>query len=772
MKTTVKMKALFFMIPLLVLMSLMFTYASVRTEKQIIRDEIIKRAETITTLATKTGELPILSGNPELLKSTASFLRANSEVASVTFYDARMTMLVHSGAQTSSRSPVLPANTPIYMSEEDDSFIFYAPVYTVRTQEDFDIFQEAGVARTVKERIGWIRLGFSKASMRENERNIVAQGLLMALIFATVSSILVYFLISLATRPLSRIVEVAHAIAHGDFNQETGINQRDEVGALADAFRSMKNAIRQVVQETNGLMLAVQAGNLDMRGNAEAFEGGWRELVTGVNDLTNEFAIVNRELTESTAAAEAASLAKSEFLANMSHELRTPLNAIMGYAQILKRQDNMTEAQRQQLETVRSSGEHLLMLINDILDVGKIEAQKMELEDLPFDLSALIRQVFNITKLHAEEKDIRFQYEAGTPLPEYVRGDERKLRQILLNLLSNAVKYTKRGSVTMRVSYGRVGAGLFRCEITDTGIGIPADKLEAVFEPFTQLVADRQVREGTGLGLNITKRLVELMQGELGVESTLGKGSTFWLQVALSPVAEIQDIPKSAEQLITGYQGERKRILIVDDNVTNTSMLVSLLAPLGFEVASAENGRVALVQAEVSRPDLVLLDLVMPEMDGLEMAREMRQHPSLAGTRIIGASATVSDSPHKELFASVCDDFIVKPLDIDLLLDKIRMHLQIVWETTQSRAAEAVFSKEAEESREQIEMPPAGELKELYDLGLLGDMRKIQAWAARLEERDAKYGPFADKLRELAGGFKTKAILALAKHPAGEEHDL
>ncbi|HEY4744081.1 MAG TPA: ATP-binding protein [Desulfuromonadaceae bacterium] len=769
MKTTVKMKALLFMIPLLVLMSLIFTYASIRTEKQIIRHEIIKRAETITTLATKTGELPILSGNPELLKSTAAFLRATSEVASVTFYDARMTMLIHDGARIVRQLPGLPPDVPISMSEDDDSFVFYAPVYTVRTQEDFDIFQEAAAVRTVRERIGWIRLGFSKSAMRENERRIVEQGLMLAFMFATVSSILVYFLISLATRPLERIVDVAHAIAHGDLNRETGVVQNDEIGALAEAFRSMKNAIRQVLQETNGLILAVRDGRLESRGNAGAFEGGWRELVTGVNELIDEFAKVNEELKETTLAAETANRAKSEFLANMSHELRTPLNAIMGYSQILKRQENLTEAQRQHMETVRSSGEHLLMLINDILDVGKIETQRMELEDHPFDLSALIRQVFNITKLQAEEKDLRFTYETGTPLPEFVRGDERKLRQILLNLLSNAVKYTRRGSITLRVRYGRGEAGVFRCEVADTGIGIPADKLETVFEPFTQLVTDRQVREGTGLGLHISKRLVGLMQGTMGVESTPGAGSTFWLEVTLPPVAEAQNVLEGTEHAITGYQGERKRILVVDDNIPNTSMLVSLLVPLGFEVATAENGRVALLQVEVSRPDLVLLDLVMPVMDGLEMVREMRQHPNLAGTKIIGASATASDSTAKESFIRLCDDFIVKPINIDLLLDKIRMHLRIVWDMGRTQAVERAYRTEAEEHGEQIEIPPGTCLKELHELGLLGDMRKIQAWATRLEETDGRYGPFAERLRDLASGFKTKAILALAERHAGED---
>ncbi|HEX9078541.1 MAG TPA: ATP-binding protein [Desulfuromonadaceae bacterium] len=768
MKTTVKMKALLFMIPLLVLMSLIFTYASIRSEKRIIRNEIIKRAETITTLATKTGELPILSGNPELLKSTAAFLMANSEVSSVTFYDSGMMLLVHSGTRTARHLPATPPDAPISMSEDDDAFVFYAPVYTVRTQEDFDIFQEAGAARTVKDRIGWIRLDFSKSSMRENEKRIVGQGLLLGLAFAAASSILVYFLISLATRPLGRIVDVAHAIAHGDLSRETGIDQHDEIGALAEAFRSMKNAIRRVLQETNGLILAVRDGKLDTRGNAEAFEGGWRELVTGVNDLIDEFATVNEELKETTLAAETASRAKSEFLANMSHELRTPLNAIMGYSQMLKRQANMTDTQRQQLETVRSSGEHLLMLINDILDVGKIEAQKMELEDRPFDLSALMRQVFNITRLQAEEKELRFAYETATPLPEYVLGDERKLRQILLNLLTNAVKYTPRGSVTLRVSYGREDEGQFRCEVVDTGIGIPTDKLAAVFEPFTQLAPDRRVREGTGLGLHISKRLAALMGGDMGVESTPGKGSTFWLRVALPPVTQIQDLLEDTEHTITGYRGERKRILVVDDNIINTSLLVSLLMPLGFEVATAENGRLALLQAEVSRPDLVLLDLSMPEMDGLEMAGEMKRRPKLAGVKIIGASATGSDSTHKELFSTVCDDFIVKPINIDLLLDKIRTLLQIVWETPRTQAAEAAFRREAEERRERIEMPPEAYLKELRELALLGDMRKIQAWAARLEETDGRYRPFAARLRELAVGFKTKAILSLAGHHAGE----
>lgn len=468
------------------------------------------------------------------------------------------------------------------------------------------------------------------------------------------------------------------------------------------------------------------------------------------------------ELVVAKERAEVASQAKSAFLSSMSHELRTPLNAILGYAQILKRQTNLTDAQRQQLEIVRGSGEHLLTLINDILDMGKIEAQKMEIEELSFDLSALLRQVFNIAKIKADERDLEFQYEESTELPKFVRGDQRKLKQILLNLVSNAIKYTRRGHVITRVSFDR-NSGIFRCEVSDTGIGIALDKLEAIFEPFTQLVGAGQVREGTGLGLSITKHLITLLQGTVAVESEPGKGSTFRVELPL-PAISGGDIPEEmAEEAVTGYQGRRRRILVVDDNITNLSMLVALLEPLGFELSTADNGREAVLQAVKQQPDLVLLDLVMPEKDGLEVAQEMRRLDELHGTRIIGTSATVSDSARKDAFAAVCDDFLVKPIRHELLLEKIGKHLGIVWETASPAVPVAAARIETKEREGPVEAPPPEELTELYELALMGDMQRIRSWAALLEERDPRYSRFAGKLRHLAGSFKAKAIVALVE---------
>ncbi|MDP3481386.1 MAG: histidine kinase dimerization/phospho-acceptor domain-containing protein, partial [Desulfoprunum sp.] len=254
------------------------------------------------------------------------------------------------------------------------------------------------------------------------------------------------------TKPIHQLVQLAQKVSAGDLSITLQDKRpgRDEIGILIQAFNAMIRQLRQ------------------------SFETLEERVVVRTHELNDS----NQQLQIAKDAAETANRAKSDFLSRMSHELRTPLNAILGYAQILKHHNNLFEAQRQQLDIMRSSGEHLLTLINDILDVGKIEASKMEVEDLAFDLPALMGQVFDLTKLQAEEKTLSFQYEADTPLPAYVRGDERKLRQILLNLLSNAVKYTSRGSVTMRVSY--TAAGLFRCEVIDTGIGIPEDKLEAI----------------------------------------------------------------------------------------------------------------------------------------------------------------------------------------------------------------------------------------------------------------------------------------------------
>ena len=787
---TFRGQAVLFLFPLIVIISMVFTFESISTERKILRNEIIKKGETIAAIAARNAELSLLSENVEQLKISARPLMEIKDVAFVSFLNKSSKILYHEGIQLPLKASLaLDTDRKVSFSEHDDYFEFNVPVVTVKAVEELFLLEGSGSAPPVREQIGWVRIGLSKEVMSRSERQIIVRSGIMALLFSAAGIILLYMFIAIMTRPLYALINAVKDLREGEHHEVTVVSPRSEIGRLSAEFNRMSRAIKERedalqenVMELEQTQDALQENVVELEQTQDELQENVQELEMQVeareeaeaelrkhrDHLEDLVMVRTAQLTVAKDQAEAANRAKSDFLASMSHELRTPLNAILGYAQILKHHDNLTESQRQQLGIMHGSGEHLLMLINDILDVGKIEACKMEVEDVVFDLPALLRQAFNLTRLHAEEKELRFEYEAETPLPSYVRGDERKLRQILLNLLSNSVKYTRRGSVTMRVSHGKAGPALFRCEVIDTGIGIPADKLEAIFEPFTQLVSDRQVREGSGLGLNISKRLLALMQGRMGVESVQGKGSTFWMEVALPVLVDDEIALESSDSHVTGYLGERRRILVVDDNVGNTSMLVSLLEPLGFELDTAQNGVEALSRAEEHCPDLVLMDLVMPEMNGLEAATQMRKNRKLGETRIIGASATATDNACKEAFISSCDDFVTKPIRIELLLEKIGGLLGIEWQTAPSVMDGIQNGRGAANGDEQLIVPPPDDIELFYELAMLGDMMKIDAWANELEAGNSDYRCFAGRVRELAAGFKTKAILALAEQYQGD----
>lgn len=478
--------------------------------------------------------------------------------------------------------------------------------------------------------------------------------------------------------------------------------------------------------------------------------------------LQEQNALLQQEICErqkAEEAAQSANQAKSRFLASMSHELRTPLNGILGYAQILKRDQTLNEQQKHGLGIIHQCGEHLLTLINDILDISKIEAQKMELHASNFHFIEFLEGIVEIFRVRAEQKGISLIYEQHESLPAGVQGDEKRLRQILMNLLGNAIKFTEAGEVVFQVTYQE---DKIRFQVKDTGIGMAPEQLEEIFLPFYQVGHSHRQLEGTGLGLAITHQLVEMMGSELKVNSVLGQGSVFYFDVDLPEVLDWVYFSKGDEGKIIAYKGSKQKILVADDNEEIRALMVNMLAHLGFEISEATDGQDCLNKALEIKPNLILMDLIMPVMSGLEATRQLRNLPEMAGTIIIATSASVFDFNRQKSLESGCNDFLPKPILIQELLEKLRFHLALEWVYEEGSAESEVKSHSPNIApAEDIIAPSAEELAVLFDLAMMGDLRGIMERATQLEEMNQDWVPFAANLRQLAKGFKEKKILYL-----------
>ncbi|WEK06044.1 MAG: ATP-binding protein [Candidatus Devosia phytovorans] len=385
----------------------------------------------------------------------------------------------------------------------------------------------------------------------------------------------------------------------------------------------------------------------------------------------------DRKLQEAKEAAESANLAKSKYVTGLSHELRTPLNSILGYAQLLGRQREANPLVATAARTIMRSGEHLSGLIEGLLDISKIEAGRLHLYRDKTALTANLNQLVEMFSLQAEEKGIGFVFEATSRLPEYVYTDEKRLRQILINLISNAIKFTERGQVLFRVRY-KSQIAIF--EIEDTGIGIAAEDIERIFLPFHRGVQAPGVDPipGTGLGLTITKLLSDIMGGELTVTSTPGKGTRFVLRMMLSSTWR-PDLPKHPTSArISGYFGPRMTILVADDDAAQRQLLSDLLGTIGFDVVAVPDGRACLRTLRVERPDLLLLDVAMPRVNGWDVARRVRTSGD-EKLPIIMISADAGDERMLPEYRALYDGYLIKPFNIDDLLAQIGTALDLQW---------------------------------------------------------------------------------------------
>jgi PAS domain S-box-containing protein len=488
--------------------------------------------------------------------------------------------------------------------------------------------------------------------------------------------------------------------------------------------------------------------------------GRVHRLLGAAKDIT-ESVISEQALQKAKEAAEAANRAKSAFLANMSHELRTPLNAILGFTQLMHRDQSLNIKQREQIDIISRSGEHLLALINDVLEMSKIEAGRMTLDETSFDVHTLLDDLADMLTMKASNKGISIQVESAPEVPKFIRADEGKLRQVLINLLSNAVKFTSQGGIVLRVGCPlKDSSDQLRFEIQDSGVGIPPDKLGSVFDAFVQVLSGQQDTEGSGLGLAISQQFVKLMGGEIVASSELNVGSVFSFEIPVKQSSAQEIVVDTPNRKVVGVKSAHAgyRILIAEDHQESRQLLVELLEPFGFEIRQAANGLEAIEQWQRWQPHLIWMDMQMPLKDGYDAIRHIKKTPEGADTVIIAITASAFEEDREIILKEGADDFVRKPFQDGLIYAKLAEHLSVefLYEDVEVNSVPAQYTVPEDILTPQaLSQIPEHLLLNLSQAAIQADMLKIEALIEAIHIHNPRVAAVFD---EFANDFKYDKI--------------
>lgn len=526
------------------------------------------------------------------------------------------------------------------------------------------------------QKIGSVELGLNTAIYQERNQQLMLAGLVMMVLIIIVLLIATRWLLqNLLKKPISALIGATCNVTEEKYRQNNLSIAYTEFSPILSSFRDMSKAI--AMREDSLRHINEQlAAEIEERKQAE------QQLRHYKDHLEEQIQERTVELSLSRDAAEAANKAKSIFLANMSHELRTPLNAILGFSNIMRKEPLLPDSLRENLDIINRSGEHLLTLINDVLEMAKIEAGRVLLENKAFDLGNMVRDVIDMMQIRATEKKLHLLLDQSSDFPRYITGDEAKLRQIIVNLLGNAIKFTLHGGVTLRLGNRKNSVSHLIIEVEDTGIGINAENQQRIFEPFVQAGKHTANSQGTGLGLSITRQFVQLMAGTIEVNSTPDVGTLFRVELPLSP-ANVSDISTSqyieyGGDVIGLAPGQPKyRILIAEDQKENQLLLTKLMDTLGLSCKIAENGEQSVQLFQSWQPHLIWMDRRMPLMDGMESTHRIRQLPNGKQVKIVAVTASAFAEQRTEMLAAGMDDFIRKPYRASEIYDCLSRQLNL-----------------------------------------------------------------------------------------------